>query len=73
MRRIVGAHGFRTPADLAALLPDGLPEDWTTRDVAERAAIPRRTAQQMAYVLRANGLAVEIGRGPAGVVYRRAV
>ena len=69
LRAVVERHGLRTPADLVALLPDGLPDEWTTRDVAERAGIPRRTAQQMVYVLKANGLAVEVGRDRAGSRY----
>ena len=69
LRRIVGRHGFRTPADLAALLPDGLPPEWTTRDVSELGGIDRRRAQQMAYVLKANDLVVEVGRDRAGARY----
>lgn len=69
LRTIVDRHGLRTPADLAALLPDGLPVEWTTRDVATAGRIPRRTAQQMAYVLRANELVVEVGRDRAGARY----
>ena len=69
LRSIVGRHGLRTTDDLLALLPEGLSEEWTTADVATLAGIPRRTAQQMAYVLRANGLAEERGRGRTGVVY----
>jgi hypothetical protein len=66
LRSIVGRHGFRTPADLAALLPADLPSEWTTRDLAERSGIARRRAQQMAYVLRANDLVVEVGRDRGG-------
>lgn len=69
LRAVVDRHGLRTPADLAALLPPGLPEEWTTKDVAAGAGIPRRTAQQMAYVLKANGLAVEVGRDRTGARY----
>lgn len=69
LRSIVDRHGLRTTDDLVGLLPDGLPAQWTTKDVAELAAIPRRTAQQMAYVLRANERVTEVGRGRAGVVY----
>lgn len=69
LRAVVGRHGFRTTADLLDLLPEGLPEEWTTRDVAVLGGIPRRTAQQMAYVLRANGLVVEVGRDRAGARY----
>lgn len=69
LRAVVDRHGLRTNDDLVALLPDGLPEEWTTRDVATLAGIPRRTAQQMAYVLKANDLAVEVGRDRAGARY----
>ena len=62
-------HGLRTPTDLLALLPRDLPAEWTTADVAKGAGIPRRTAQQMAYVLKANGLAIEVGRDRAGARY----
>jgi hypothetical protein len=70
LRAIVGRHGLRTTHDLLDLLPQGLPVDWTTKDVADLAGVPRRTAQQMAYVLRANGLVEEIDRGRAGVRFR---
>lgn len=66
LRRLVSQHGFRTTADLLALLPDGLPETFTTLDVAVQGKLPRRTAQQMAYVLRANELIAEVGRDKAG-------
>ena len=69
LRDIVGRHGLRTTDDLLGMLPADLPVEWTTADVAELAGIPRRTAQQMAYVLRANGLVEELGRGRTGVVY----
>lgn len=69
LRAVLDRHGLRTPSDLVALLPPDLPEEWTTKDVAEGAGIPRRTAQQMAYVLKANGLAVEVGRDRGGSRY----
>jgi hypothetical protein len=69
LRRIVGRHGFRTLADLLALLPDDLPPEWTTKDVADGAGIARRRAQQLAYVLKANDLVVEVGRDRAGARY----
>jgi hypothetical protein len=70
LRGVVGRHGLRTPADLLALLPDRLPDPWTTRDLADAGALDRRVAQQMAYVLRANELVVEIARDRAGAHYR---
>ena len=69
LRSIVDRHGLRTTDDLVSLLPCGLPEVWTTRDLAEGAGIARRTAQQMAYVLKANERIVEVGRSRAGVAY----
>ena len=69
LREVRSRHGLRTPADLLDLLPAGVPSPWTTRDVATAGGLPRRTAQQMAYVLRANGLVVEVGRDRAGSRY----
>jgi len=69
LRDVVGRHGFRTPADLLDLLPADLPAPWTTRDVAEGGPIPRRRAQQLAYVLKANELVAEVGRDRAGARY----
>lgn len=69
LRSIVDRHGLRTTDDLAALLPDGLPDEWTTKDIATLAGIPRRTAQQMAYVLKANELTIEVGRDRTGARY----
>ena len=69
LRTIVERHGFRTTDDLVSLLPDGLPAPFTTKDMATLGRIPRRTAQQMAYVLRANERITEIRRDRAGAQY----
>ena len=69
LRRVVSQHGLRTTTDLLSLLPDGLPSPWTTKDVAVLSGLPRRTAQQMAYVLKANRLADEVARDRAGAQY----
>jgi hypothetical protein len=69
LRQVISRHGLRTAADLVDLLPQGLPTPWTTRDVADAGGLPRRTAQQMAYVLRANALATEVGRDRSGARY----
>jgi len=42
-----------SPTDYLGLLPDDLPDPFTTLDLAQQAGIPRRLAQQMAYSLRA--------------------
>ena len=69
LRRVLSQHGLRTTADLLDLLPDDLPSPWTTKDVATLGGLPRRTAQQMAYVLKANDLVHEVARDRAGAHY----
>lgn len=49
---IFSRHILRSAADLAALLPEGLPEEFTTADIARQAGIPRWLAQKMTYCLR---------------------
>lgn len=49
---VVDRHIFRTPEDMKELLPDELPEPFTTAHLAEALGRPRRLAQQMAYCLR---------------------
>lgn len=56
--------------DLARLLPDGLPDLFTTADLALRLGRPRRTAQQMAYCLRKVGLLEVTGRRGQAATYR---
>lgn len=68
---VVSRHGLRTTADLLAMVPSGLPDTWTTADLASAGGMPRRTAQQMAYVLRVNGLVEDVGRDRGGTRYRR--
>jgi len=61
------------PADLAALLPDGLPDPFTTADLAAALSRPRRLAQQMAYCLRHAGVLTPDGTQGRAVAYRRLV
>jgi hypothetical protein len=60
---------FDGPADLAALLPDGLAEPFTVRELA--AALPSTVlrAQRAAYVLRALGLIAPAGKRARAPVY----
>jgi hypothetical protein len=46
---------FRNPSDFLDLVPTGLPEPFTTKDLADGIGQPRRVAQQMAYCLRHMG------------------
>ncbi len=55
--------------DLAGLLPAGLPDPFTTADLAQTASIPRGLAQKVAYCLRLSGIAVPLDRTRYGVRY----
>lgn len=55
---------------LVDLLPEDLPERFTTADLAERLGIRRRTAQQMAYCLRAVGVISPLGKRGRAVEFR---
>jgi hypothetical protein len=60
------------PDDAARLLPPSLPELFDTAQLAEAAAIERRTAQQMTYCLRAMGVLHTTGKRGNAIVHRRA-
>jgi hypothetical protein len=55
--------------DLLALLPSGLPNPFTTADLATALARPRRLAQQMAYCLRVSGVIEASGKRGNAVEY----
>lgn len=57
-------------AELAALLPSGLPDDFTTADIASGSGCPRRVAQQMAYCLRKAGAIAVAGKQGNSIEYR---
>ena len=58
------------PNDLACLLPGGLPEPFTTADLAQQLGRPLRMAQQMAYCLRRVGLIETVGKRGHAAEYR---
>lgn len=55
---------------LAQLLPEGLPEPFTTEDLAAALGRTRRAAQQMAYCLRQAGVVVPVGKVGNAVQYQ---
>lgn len=69
---VVERRLFESPQDLAALLPPGLAEPWTTADLAEAQGLPRRLAQQMAYCLRKMGVIEAVGKRGRAHLYVRA-
>jgi hypothetical protein len=66
---VAGHRLFRTPAELAALLPAELPDPFTTADVASAGAHPRWLAQKMAYCLRKMGAIRETGKRGNALLY----
>lgn len=53
LREVEARYRFDSADDLTRLLPTGLPERFTTADIAEQAGVPRDSAQRLAYCLRA--------------------
>lgn len=65
---VLETHRFATPADLAALLPPGLPRPFSNRDLAAALACRPDLAQKMTYSLQAMGALARAGkRGRAGL------
>jgi hypothetical protein len=56
--------------DLITLLPEGLPEEFTTADLAARLERPTRICQQMAYCLRNMGVVAAVGKAGNSVLYK---
>ena len=71
-RRLVEVAGtlpIRGRNDLAALLPPGLPDPFTSADLALALRCPRRLAQQSAYCLRAAEVIVAVGKQQHSLAY----
>ncbi|MGC9317004.1 MAG: hypothetical protein ACP5KN_03080 [Armatimonadota bacterium] len=69
---ILEVHRFDRARDLLALLPGGLPEEFTVAELAEIGEIRRRLAGRMAYALREAGAIEHIGNRGNAYLYRRA-
>ena len=67
---VLDAVEVGSPADLPALLPPGLPDPFTTADLAERLGRTRHAAQKVAYCLRESGAVLTDGRDRRGYRYR---
>ena len=67
---VVGSLELKDVEDLIRLMPAGLPETFTTADLAEKLGRPRSAAQQMAYCLRKAGVWVAVGKRGNNVEYR---
>jgi hypothetical protein len=58
-----------SPEDLRQLLPGGLPDPFTTADLAAGLGRSRHLAQEVAYCLRVSGAVETAGRDKRGVLY----
>lgn len=58
------------PDDLVGLLPSGLPDEFTTTDLAGLLGRPKRTGQQVAYCLRTLGAVTAVGKVGNSILYR---
>ncbi len=70
LREVKSTHRFESAEDLLALLPEDLPTEFTTADMAADGSFDRDVARQIAYCFRALGFFDEIGRTRAGYHYR---
>jgi hypothetical protein len=68
---VVGHRVFRTPMDLSALIPSGLPEAFTTSELAAKMKKTKRLAQQMVYCLRLLGNIEQVGKKGRAILYSR--
>jgi hypothetical protein len=66
---VVGRHLFKKPTDFLKLLPQNLPEPFSTRDLAQAIEQPHWLAQKMAYCLRNVGLIQVAGKKGNALLY----
>jgi len=66
---VVGSLLLESTGDITALIPAGLPDPFTTADLAEGLGRPRRAGQQMAYCLLKAGLLDSAGKRGNSVLY----
>lgn len=59
-----------SPEGLLELLPEGLPETFTTADLAAGLGRSRHLAQEVAYCLRVSGAVDAVGRDKRGILYQ---
>jgi hypothetical protein len=66
---IVHSHLFQTPQDLLTLIPESLPEPFTSKDLAAAMGVPRYLAQKAAYCLRNMQVITITGRRGRSYLY----
>jgi len=68
---VTGSRLFETPPEMAALLPDGLKEPFTTLELSKALVIPRWLAQKMTYCLRVMDVIAVAGKRGNAILYVR--
>jgi hypothetical protein len=68
---VVGRRLFESPAELGEVLPPGLPQPFTTANLAGALGRGRRQAQRMAYCLREIGVLEAVGKQGRAILYAR--
>ncbi len=66
---VLETHTYQKPSDLSELLPSGLPDNFTTTDLAKYGEMPRWLAQKMAYSLRNMGVIEQVGKKGRSKLY----
>jgi hypothetical protein len=66
---VLGSVLLQGTTDVTALMPDGLPDPFTTAELAERLGRPRRAGQQMAYCLLKADLLSTAGKRGNSILY----
>ncbi len=69
--KVVSEALFEVPEDVASLIPNDLPDGFTTGHLAKALGVSRRTAQKMAYCLRRMEQLVPTGKSGNAIVYQR--
>lgn len=72
-RRLLGVHqtvAVGCPDGLLRLVPDDLPNPFTTADLADGLGRSRHLAQELAYCLRVSGAVSDVGRDRRGILYQ---
>jgi len=67
---VLAAVELASPEDLLGLLPEGLPDLFTTADLADGLGRSRHLAQEVAYCLRVSGAVEAVGRDKLGIMYQ---
>jgi hypothetical protein len=67
---VVDTVEFASPQDLLGVIPSGLPDPFTTADLAAGLGRSRHLAQEVAYCLRISGAVETAGREKRGILYR---